>query len=582
MKTITIFIIFLISNVLFFAQNIAFVDFLPEDKGDNINIKQINGDIWVRDSIYYYSYFMSNWSLTKKYKVISRDDKGRIKTALTTKLDSSQNMVNCFLTKVDYYDNDILRDSLILGWNNNLELWNDTIFYLKKDIRGNMLDSIVSFFETTMSGQKRKRYYRTIKKYNDEFQMIFSGHYHKTNRWINVYDETFRYNEDKLLEEHIIHNYSYFDEDYFIPEEFYRYIYNYDIYGNTIENIYQRKWKEDENWKNKGKFIFEYNQNKSFKSKIHLVWNKDLGDWEKVYLDKYYYENNLIVEDSIWYWNSENTGWDKEYVTLYKYKNSLITSKISKHFEQDSFIVHSKLIYEYDNLDSLIHKQLQYWDMKNNKWLDEYEYIKEFNDAGMQTLYIYLKKGKKVRKWINEFDQNQRLIKNTSFGGNDNNEWVNAWQYEILYNEDNTKITVLSRLWDVIGGKWGDSSKKTRYYDDYGNLIRYIFERNESNHWEKRQEIVYFWSKFNTNGLVNSNDNNIILFPNPATDHISFLNQDAGEKLKIYIYSMQGELLESKETDSDEKMDVSNLETGIYLLKIENKNKILKLIIHRN
>jgi len=45
---------------------------------------------------------------------------------------------------------------------------------------------------------------------------------------------------------------------------------------------------------------------------------------------------------------------------------------------------------------------------------------------------------------------------------------------------------------------------------------------------------------------------------------------------------MQGELLESKETDSDEKMDVSNLETGIYLLKIENKNKIFKLIIHRN
>ncbi len=73
-----------------------------------------------------------------------------------------------------------------------------------------------------------------------------------------------------------------------------------------------------------------------------------------------------------------------------------------------------------------------------------------------------------------------------------------------------------------------------------------------------------------------------MLFPNPATNYISFLNQDAGEKLKIYIYSMQGELLESKETDSDEKMDVSNLETGIYLLKIENKNKIFKLIIHRN
>ncbi len=559
MRTILIFIIFLINNLSVFSQNIAFDKFLTQDKGDNTNIKQINGDIWVRDSIYYYSDFISSWSLTKKYKVLSRDDKGRIRKAITTKLDSSENMINYFLTKVDYYDNDILLDSLILGWDKNQELWNDTVFYLKKDTRGNMLDSIVSFSSRRMSGAKYKRSYRTINEYNNEFQKVFSRHYHKANKWIKEYDEIFKYNDNKLIEEYIIHHYSYFDDDYFTHEELNRFIYKYDIFGNTIENIYQRKWKEDENWNNKGKYIFEYNQDKSFKSEIYLEWNKDLGDWENVYLYKYYYENNLIVEDSIWLWNSENTSWDKNYMILYRYKNTLITSKISKQFEQDSFLVHSKLIYEYDNLDSLIHKQLQYWDTGNNKWLDEYEYIKEFNDAGLQTLYIYLKKGKKARKWIKEFDQNQRLIKFTSFDGNNNDEWVNAWQFEMLYNEENTKTTRLSRCWDNIEGKWVESSKITRYYDNNSNLIRYVLERNESDQWQKKQEIVYFWSKFNTNSLVNNN--NIVLFPNPATDYISFLNQDAEEKFKVSIYSIQGELLKSVVTGSEERIEISKLET---------------------
>ena len=71
------------------------------------------------------------------------------------------------------------------------------------------------------------------------------------------------------------------------------------------------------------------------------------------------------------------------------------------------------------------------------------------------------------------------------------------------------------------------------------------------------------------------------IYPNPANDFIIISNSD---KIKSKtIYDSTGQLVK-KEINQNEKIDISNLQQGVYLLEIEttNNKKIIKKIIKNN
>jgi hypothetical protein len=93
----------------------------------------------------------------------------------------------------------------------------------------------------------------------------------------------------------------------------------------------------------------------------------------------------------------------------------------------------------------------------------------------------------------------------------------------------------------------------------------------------------------NTNELFDNND--IILFPNPATTSFSVKTLSITSGLvEVAIYNLNGQLIKSavdfqKQVNSsqDNKYDVSDLNNGVYFVKVvsENTSKIMKLILQR-
>lgn len=61
---------------------------------------------------------------------------------------------------------------------------------------------------------------------------------------------------------------------------------------------------------------------------------------------------------------------------------------------------------------------------------------------------------------------------------------------------------------------------------------------------------------------------NIIFYPNPATDYISI--KGISEKSHLAIYSISGDLLISSDIYDGEFIDISILSSGIYLLKVNS------------
>ena len=70
-----------------------------------------------------------------------------------------------------------------------------------------------------------------------------------------------------------------------------------------------------------------------------------------------------------------------------------------------------------------------------------------------------------------------------------------------------------------------------------------------------------------TVGITKLYENNILVYPNPATDYITI----EAKFQKILIYSLDGKLvLSSYSTEPNEKLDISSLSTGSYILQLIN------------
>ena len=111
--------------------------------------------------------------------------------------------------------------------------------------------------------------------------------------------------------------------------------------------------------------------------------------------------------------------------------------------------------------------------------------------------------------------------------------------------------------------------------------------------YDSESEIIYSTSGnygeggesfFRTIGSLSINDNNlqnVIIYPNPTT---SILNIENAENSMIEIYDLLGRVVLSENNISISKqLNVSNLSTGTYLIKISNNNKVItdKFIINK-
>ena len=82
-------------------------------------------------------------------------------------------------------------------------------------------------------------------------------------------------------------------------------------------------------------------------------------------------------------------------------------------------------------------------------------------------------------------------------------------------------------------------------------------------------------------GLTSINElekeDNTLIYPSPVTDmlYIKNMPEGNGNKNKIYIVSLNGQLLYMEETASSEaNISCRSYSTGIYLLKIVSEDKV--------
>ncbi len=82
-------------------------------------------------------------------------------------------------------------------------------------------------------------------------------------------------------------------------------------------------------------------------------------------------------------------------------------------------------------------------------------------------------------------------------------------------------------------------------------------------------------------GVVENQIEGFALYPNPVTNRAFIISSANGVEKNIEIFSVSGEQVYSKKIKSNQTIDISNLSTGFYLIKVEEEGKIAtrKLIV---
>ncbi|MEZ5059573.1 MAG: T9SS type A sorting domain-containing protein [Saprospiraceae bacterium] len=88
------------------------------------------------------------------------------------------------------------------------------------------------------------------------------------------------------------------------------------------------------------------------------------------------------------------------------------------------------------------------------------------------------------------------------------------------------------------------------------------------------EEIWKFFSRYDLNGIVTSQEPNISpapkVYPNPANEAI-FIDNNLIKKANYKIFNLRGQLVQQgKFTPFSNRIDISRLQTGVYILKMEN------------
>lgn len=72
-----------------------------------------------------------------------------------------------------------------------------------------------------------------------------------------------------------------------------------------------------------------------------------------------------------------------------------------------------------------------------------------------------------------------------------------------------------------------------------------------------------------------SQDNKILIYPNPAADYIYVANIES--EAQILLFSIEGKLLIKSPIKASEALNISNIPAGIYLIKVNNQTvKLIK------
>jgi len=341
-------------------------------------------------------------------------------------------------------------------------------------------------------------------------------------------------------------------------------VYKYDSFNRTISFIRYSYYNQNGYYDVavKKEYIYD-NDNNLPNIEIRLVANYPYSTWDVTEKKFYYYDSNgndtLIIEQKM-----ENNVWKNSY----KYTKTYYPSGHP-------------------------HKMItQNWN--NGSWVGNYEKIWSYNsNDGLLSIVNPDEKYLFTRDYYNKVSS---FIYKLNYGS----YWENIIKDVYTYNSDSNMVTDLE--YDYYSYYWELNKKYEFYYDtlikvksivlpityflENDGLFNINFQENKplkglmykwwNNSWDLLDDsIAYYYTTLPIGISEIKLEENIKLYPNPATDEITIIGLNYSFESKYSIFDIEGKLIKSGFVSNKTELSINldGIASGIYIFTLEKEEQ---------
>ncbi len=368
---------------------------------------------------------------------------------------------------------------------------------------------------------------------------------------------------------------------------------------------------------------------------IEYNYNEATLSWDSKYLkDEYSYDDNIITDYKLFHWNQTENNWENAIKEEYLYEeHSHMTSYISYVWTDNTWLKDSKEDYTY-NTDNQLKESIEYiWSEESNQWKNSRKRTYSYNDQekeDVELIYQYDAEAKDwvvkekiyfeyiedklhyIFKWINidgqwKLDEKQwYLYDNIQWSlytksyykwFDETNDWKLISRKGYSYNENDqyTSHSEVSR--EINDDNWTALSKESYEYDyskEFDQLLLpnnplsfqpFYFhhkitsgilskkELNNNPYIPYRKIAFYYGNEGTSTNTREQKSYDIKIFPNPANEVIWINSPNKDLPITVELFSVDGQKILTRTLSDVNQINISEVESGIYIYKIyQDKN----------
>jgi len=342
----------------------------------------------------------------------------------------------------------------------------------------------------------------------------------------------------------------------------------------NYDTTYTRHWNASTNtWENLDRIVTTY-INSLMASELMQVNEND--EWVNYNLKAYYYNNGKIIEEFEQYWNDSKLKWMDNYRKLFKYNNDGKLVQIThQNIYKGKYIDTSKEVLIYSADGKLKEKIIQNYEEAWTNFL-KYQYYYNADELLMDENLAYWKDyqwGNPSFNYQHVYNEQGNLVEKTKFEVKGQKQTLLTKEEYTYTPKGNLEEQIVS-TWNSRKKKWFNSNRAIYNYNEAGNAINMITQKNEKNKWindlnsefsgikdvdynyELADSMTFAISPARTEGEA------IVEFTNPYH-----------EFFQVSIVDETGEMIASVLTDKNEiSIETVNLNSGLYFVELQGSN----------
>ncbi|MDR1114734.1 MAG: T9SS type A sorting domain-containing protein [Tannerella sp.] len=293
---------------------------------------------------------------------------------------------------------------------------------------------------------------------------------------------------------------------------------------------------------------FVYGENGRKISEQNQRWNVKDGVWTDVSEYDYSYGENVmfVVSGAIAANSRENPSKTENYYDSKGLKSYSLSYRWNKNTEDWAEKPSVKGIWGYDESDRV----MEYMKMYRNKDTESWDV------PATRILYSYDEKGK----------LNEEIMQ----VWNDGESWKSAGKYAYSCNESAGEVVCTSHV--ASGDDWAYDGKIVCIYDEDGDMVRCEYYDERAGGSMSAYCVYTYSSTKKTESAVKEDD--IKVYPNPAVSYFSLTVPEELVGRTTFFFDASGNRRKSVVINNTRmKVDVSDLSTGVYFMKIDSYSK---------